>query len=383
MHSMKNMLWFLKKHGNKSFEEMPFCEADALIMSEVCYLALELFAKDKNDEIMLKDILNPINAKKLAYGCTTRPRAEKMCIYWPKTTRYDKVYFKYYRSIIDNDLEEQFFAVTFFIEDLVYVVYRGTDLTLSGWIENLNMMYMDVVPSQIDAVNYLNELYSLYKCDMIVGGHSKGGNLAVYAAVHVDKEVRDHITKIYDFDGPGVLDKSFFKRPSFKEIEGRISAMSSTMSVVAMLLYNVKNIEFLKTSGFTVLQHDPFNWHIKEDGTFVRVKRNSISSRYLAKAVDNFFETTDIDERERYANILTYVVREKPDSSLLDIKHHPFGYIKKARERKKLLADEDRHFYKSFSKHITGSFKVVLKIELRERKRLRKALRKHFLPEKI
>ena len=378
MYSMKNMLWYLKKHGNTSFEEMPFCEADALIMSEVCYLALELFATDKNDEIMLKDILNPINAKKLSESCTTRPRAEKMCIFWPKTTRYDKVYFKYYRNIIDNEVEEQFFAVTFFIEDLVYVVYRGTDLTFSGWVENLNMTYMDVVPSQIDAVSYLNDIYSLYKCDLIVGGHSKGGNLAVYASVHAEPEVRNHITKIYDFDGPGVLDKNFYKRPAFREIEGRISAMSSTMSVVAMLLYNVKNIEFLKTSGFTVLQHDPFNWHIKEDGTFVRVKRNSISSRYLAKAVDNFFENTDINDRERFANILIYVIREKHESSLLDVVHHPFGYTKKARERKKYLAYEDRKFYKDFSKKITGSFKAVLKNELRERKRLRKALKRHF-----
>ena len=376
---MKNMLWFLKKHGNKSFEEMPFCEADALVMSEVCYLALENFAKDPNEEIMLKDILNPINAKKLAYGCTTRPRAEKMCIYWPKTTRYDKVYFKFFRNILDNDIEEQFFAVTFFIEDLVYVVYRGTDLTFSGWVENLNMTFLDVVPSQIDAVNYLNEVYSLYKCDLIVGGHSKGGNLALYAASRADDEVRNHITKIYDFDGPGVLDKNFFKRKSFLEISNRLVAVSSTMSVVAMLLYNVKNIEFLKTSGFTVLQHDPFNWHIKDDGTFVRVKRNSISSRYLAKAVDNFFETTTADDRERFTNILVYLTREKPESSLLDIKHHPLGYMKMHRERKKLLGEEDRYFYKRFYKHITGSFKEVLKNQLRERKRLRKALKNQFV----
>ena len=376
---MKNMLTYLKKYGNLSFNENPFNEIDALILSQISYMNIDLFSNDENQEVFVKDVLTEANAKKLAYANMTRSGNEKFCKCFERTRRYDNVYFKHYCNKLDVLNAEQFFAVSFFVDNKIFISYRGTDLTIAGWREDANMAFQSVVPAQTDAVDYLNTIYDLYRAQIILGGHSKGGNLALYAASRADDEVRNHITKIYDFDGPGVLDKNFFKRKSFLEISNRLVAVSSTMSVVAMLLYNVKNIEFLKTSGFTVLQHDPFNWHIKDDGTFVRVKRNSISSRYLAKAVDNFFETTTADDRERFTNILVYLTREKPESSLLDIKHHPLGYMKMHRERKKLLGEEDRYFYKRFYKHITGSFKEVLKNQLRERKRLRKALKNQFV----
>lgn len=364
---MKNMLWYLKKYGNESFEKLEFNEIDALIFAELGYLNFELFSSDSNQEIFIKDVVNAKNAKKLSYGTTTRPKNEKLCALIEHTTRYDNVYFKAFRSIIDNETVEQFFGVTFFILDFCYIVFRGTDLTITGWEEDLNMAYMNEVPSQRDAVKYIMDISNLYDRKIMVGGHSKGGNLALYASIFAEIDVQDVIIKVYDFDGPGFLDKNILHTPEYFRIQNKVCAMSSTMSTVAMLLYNVENIEFLKTSGFTVLQHDPFNWHIASDTRFKRVKRNSLASRYFERTVDRFFDETTNEERKRYVEILVKIAKEKPDSSLLDVKKKPFRYFKKMRERKKLLDKDDSAFFKGFHKQIFRMFKSELKNSIKRK----------------
>ena len=364
---MKNMLWYLKKYGNESFEKLEFNEIDALIFAELGYLNFELFSSDSNQEIFIKDVVNAKNAKKLSYGTTTRPKNEKLCALIEHTTRYDNVYFKAFRSIIDNETVEQFFGVTFFILDFCYIVFRGTDLTITGWEEDLNMAYMNEVPSQRDAVKYIMDISNLYDRKIIVGGHSKGGNLALYASIFAEIDVQDVIIKVYDFDGPGFLDKNILHTPEYFRIKNKVCAMSSTMSTVAMLLYNVENIEFLKTSGFTVLQHDPFNWHIASDTRFKRVKRNSLASRYFERTIDRFFDETTNEERKRYVEILVKIAKEKPDSSLLDVKKKPFRYFKKMRERKRLLDKDDSAFFKGFHKQIFRMFRSELKNSIKRK----------------
>ena len=100
---MKNMLWYLKKYGNESFDKLKFNEIDALIFAELGYLNFELFSADSNQELFIKDVVNAKNAKKLSYNSTTRPKNEKLCALMEHTTRYDNVYFKAYRGIIDNE----------------------------------------------------------------------------------------------------------------------------------------------------------------------------------------------------------------------------------------------------------------------------------------
>ena len=369
---MKNMLWYLKKYGNESFDKLKFNEIDALIFAELGYLNFELFSADSNQELFIKDVVNAKNAKKLSYNSTTRPKNEKLCALMEHTTRYDNVYFKAHRGIIDNENVEQFFALTFFILDFCYIVFRGTDLSITGWEEDLNMSYMNEVPSQRDAVKYIMDISNLYDRKIMVGGHSKGGNLALYASIFAEIDVQDEIIKVYDFDGPGFLDKSILHTPEFKRIENRVCAISSTMSTVAMLLYNVDNIQFLKTSGFTVLQHDPFNWHIANQSSFKRVKRNSITSRYFERSIDRFFNETTNEDREKYVKILVHIAKEKPDSSLLDVKKKPFRYFRNMRERKRLLNKDDYTFYKLFNKKIFAIFRSELKSSIKRRTKNRK-----------
>lgn len=357
---MKNMLWYLKKHGNESFEKMPFNEIDALIFSEIGYLNLEVFSNDYNEKIMLKDILNKDNKKVLSKGTTLRLKNEKLCKYFSLTNRYNDVYFKHVKCIIDNYDAEQFAAISFFINDFIYVVFRGTDLSITGWEEDLNMSYMPLIPSQKDSVLYLDEILNKYSLNVIVGGHSKGGNLALYSAINSNN--KDRILKIYDFDGPGFLDRNIFLSDEYKKIENKVITITAKMSIVAMTLYNVKNIEFLKTKGIGFFQHDPFNWYIDYD-KLKRTKTNSISSRKFEKTIDDLISKTTKEERERFIKIVVRIYKENPDSSLLDIKKHPFKYVLMIFERKRLLSKDDSEFYKEFKKRIRKIFKKKRKLD--------------------
>ena len=139
------------------------------------------------------------------------------------------------------------------------------------------------------------------------------------------------------------------------------------MSVVALLLYNADKIEFLKTSGFTVLQHNPFNWHVK--GTsLIRIKRNSITSRYLEKSVTRFFSIMNFGDRKKFFNILFFIAKDNPKSSLLDIKRHPLRYLLGIKRRKKELSKEEFVFYKYVTKTIRISFTSTFKESVKRKK---------------
>ncbi len=125
-----------------------------------------------------------------------------------KSERFAKLKLKKYINKIDIKSEKQFSAITIILPDnTAYISYRGTDNTLVGWKEDLNMSFMDLVPSQIDAVNYLNNLEKEIKGDIRVGGHSKGGNLAVYAAAFCLKK-----SKIKLFKYIIMMDQVFAKK---------------------------------------------------------------------------------------------------------------------------------------------------------------------------
>lgn len=364
---MKNMLYYLKKYGNLSFQAHPFNEIDALILSQISYLNVDLFTHDYNEEVFVKDILTPENAKKLAFASMTRAGNEKLAKIFPKTTRYDKVYFKHVENKINYENVEQFFAMTFFVEKLIFIAYRGTDLTIAGWQEDFNMAFSETVPAQTDSVIYLNKIYDLYHRDVLIGGHSKGGNLALYAYLNTSDDIRNHVSCCYDFDGPGFIDKSLLESENYLKGKDKIKAMSSTMSVVAMLMYNVDNIIFLKTSGFTVLQHNPYNWHIQSKRRLKRIKRNSITSRYFTKGVDRFFTELDPQDIKKFFKTLYFIAMNDPKSSLLDIKAHPFRFIRNVHQRRKLLTLEQAKHYSMMKKKIKKVFTDVLKEEI-ERK---------------
>ena len=137
------------------------------------------------------------------------------------TTRYGGLWIDFFSNRFYVDKVEQFCSMTFLFDDFIYIAYRGTDITLLGWKEDFNMAFLEAVPSQVDAARYLNRVYETYQKPFYVGGHSKGGNLAVYATLHCEKRYLNDLLTVYNHDGPG-FNRNLSNDPSFSFIKDMI-----------------------------------------------------------------------------------------------------------------------------------------------------------------
>lgn len=264
-----DLLNYIREFGEKSFEEIPFSEVDSLVLAEMTYWKFDgLVSGFRNGKavrgpVSLKDLQEHPDRENMftdeVYGKRYRKFFQLLC----GGRRYRNLRMNYFVNFIDADREIQFSAITFFLENGVrYVGYRGTDETLVGWKEDFNMSFMKGVPSQRAALAYFRRVASLCSGPLMTGGHSKGGNLAVYAASCCEQEIQERILTIYSFDGPG-FQKEFYQNSGYRRIQDKIYKIVPGYSVVGMVLYNKMRARTVESFGKGMLQHDPFTWIIK------------------------------------------------------------------------------------------------------------------------
>ncbi len=368
---MKNLIYYVKKYGQKSFDELEFNENDALLFSQLSYLYFEKLVTDNSRGYNLKYLMLEKNARTLSYGATNYKNNVKLIKLFKMTTRYDNVIFSDLVSNFDVIKKQQFFAMTFWVEDILFISFRGTDLSMAGWREDFNMWFSDRTPCQLDALKYCEMIYIKYGKKFMLGGHSKGGNLAFYAGLYSNEYVVNNIIRIYSFDGPGLKDKEPFVSDEYLRIKDRSYTFSSTKSIVAILLYHVDDVIFLKSRGFSILQHSAYNWYIENERMLKRIKNNNLLSRFLDRALTKYLVVSKDKERKKLVELLFLLFEDDPDQNLLDIRYHPIRYIKNIKHRRKLLTVHQYKFLKLEFKKIRLCFKDVYdsrKIEKKKRK---------------
>ena len=156
-----------------------------------------------------------------------------------------------------------YMSISFFpADDTVFVAYRGTDDTITGWREDFRMAFLTPVPAQKRAEEYLMKA-SADAERIYLGGHSKGGNLALWAAMNASDEIAERIEGIYNFDGPGFLD-DVWESELYARIAGKVSTVIPTGSVVGLLLKHDKHYRVTKSSAKNYLyQHDALTWEVE------------------------------------------------------------------------------------------------------------------------
>ncbi|MDE7106427.1 MAG: DUF2974 domain-containing protein, partial [Anaeroplasmataceae bacterium] len=316
---MKNILYYVKRYGKKSFDSFPFNEVDGLILSQVAYLNLEHLLPSIDDTMEDVSLLEFLTDERLETVCADtldRKRNYKLIKLLQKSTRYERLKINYFSNLFRVEEVEQFCAMTFLFERFMFVAYRGTDITLLGWKENLNMSYLDVIPSQAEAVRYFKRVASKRNLPIYIGGHSKGGNLAVYAAYCCDEALQDRIMHIYDYDGPG-FQSNILDTKEMRRIKNRISKYTCREAMVGILLNHSEDMIFVKTKGLSLFQHDSYNWLIK-NGKFRYIKKNSIFSKTFEKTTGDFIESSSIETRKRLLDLLFQISMEDTHSTVLE-----------------------------------------------------------------
>lgn len=205
-------------------------------------------------------------------------------------------------DILDPEDEKQFSAVTISLGvRSAFVAFRGTDSTLVGWKEDFNMSFLPQVPSQRSAAEYLTAAGARFT-SLRAGGHSKGGNLAVYAAAHCGEEVQKKLRAVYNNDGPG-FSGDMLSSPEYLAVRDRVRTFVPQSSVVGMLMDHEESYQVVHSKGLGILQHDLYSWEVM-GGDFCLVDTVTDGSLFISAKVKSWLAAMDSAQREQMVDAL-------------------------------------------------------------------------------
>ena len=314
---MKNMNTYVKEYlydlKSKNFNEL-----DALVLTWLSYYHIpeDIYKKNSFKSIKIKDLYNAKYFDDMTYDVYDKNNSLELLSYLAASPRFRDIDIYYYVEKTSKIIQKQFSAMTFHIGNKTYFsAFRGTDHSFVGWKEDFNMAYLDSIPSQIDAKNYLTKVMKNIKGNFIVGGHSKGGNLAVYSSCFIDNKLKKRIKTIYNFDGPS-LRKDKIESDEYKTISKKIFKYVPQSSVVGMIFETTNSYNIIKSNAIGVLQHCPFTWEIV-DYKLKTVKNNTLDSKTFRLSLNTLVDTLSDEELKTFVNTI-YEVLEKSNSDTIE-----------------------------------------------------------------
>lgn len=268
---MPTIFDYLKANQYDSFYDKDFTVLDALALTELAYLPFEDLVPAEisvQNYISLQHLAEQFEEKFQGkyppLGMVNAHRL-KLLSYLSSFKRYKHIRALGFANDVSLDSQKQFAAITYQIRPKEYlVVFRGTDDSIIGWKEDFHLTYMKEIPAQLAARDYLREVLDKLDGKVWLAGHSKGGNLATYAACHVETSIQDRVQKVYSFDAPG-LHSSIRNSDNFKAIEGKILSIIPENSIVGMMLETPETDLVVKSKTFGLLQHLMVSWEIEGD----------------------------------------------------------------------------------------------------------------------
>ncbi len=303
---MYNIQSHVRDFGAQTLSARPFDTLDSLVLTQLAYIPME----------GLLDCGQPVTVRKLwifisltypdAFPSFYQSKCYALLQHCAASKRYAKFKIQNYVNHVDPDHETQFCACTFALPGGAhYVAFRGTDVSFTGWKEDFNMSFM-TVPAQLQAVAYVERTASATKGPLYLGGHSKGGNLALYAACHVSDPIRGRIAQVYSFDGPGV-DKPTLDSPQYQTVRRRVQSWIPQSSVVGMLLCYHPDYLVVRSEAVGLMQHDAFTWQI-EDGAFQKLEELNLSTRNSNEAFNHWLDLQSQEDRRFMVDVIFKIV---------------------------------------------------------------------------
>lgn len=317
---MANIIDYLKEWGKYSFLERPLNEADNLVLCQLAYLHYEGFVPElekRSVPVSIRSIYEDPDRDRILKDYWYRDNNKELFELAALSERFGSLKMDFYVNIIDESEEMQFSAITYILGDKsVYLAFRGTDATIVGWKEDLNMAFSKPLRSQQLAVAYMEKAASYVSGDFYAGGHSKGGNLAVYAAMNCYERTRGRLLKVFSNDGPGFRPE-IREQGNFEEIADRVSKFIPRSSLVGMILEDHSEYEIVESKAIGMLQHNTYTWKI-EEGSFVRA-RNMTGAKILRDtALNEWILSLPEEEIHAFVDTLYEVVSASEASNVFE-----------------------------------------------------------------
>ena len=291
---------YLKWRNDVSLRAAPFNEIDNVLLSYLAYADFgELLQEEKRrvsietcfKRFCKKHDLANVRESKLFIERAPLLLEDMVC-----GARFRGTKVVHFREVFDKEKVQQFAALVFLLPDGTrYVSFRGTDLSITGWKEDFLMSFTAETEGAKEAVSYLNEVSACVEGDLILGGHSKGGNFAMYAAAFCEDAVKGRIRKVYNNDGPGFREE-IVRTAAYRELLPKITNIVPQTSIIGRLLSNEAAHTVVKSTAAGIFQHDVTTWEVTKD-KFVRAEPDAFSD-FVEKSLGTWLETMDDEARK-------------------------------------------------------------------------------------
>lgn len=295
-------------------------EADRLILARIAYLRF-----DKID-------LSP--RETLASACRKMSKLPSAAFYWPddkdfvenliKSPRFSHLYLTHHEKNTNRSVEKQFEAITIHLKPReLYIAFMGTDATLAGWKEDFNMSFLPEIPAQIDALEYTKKIAKKYRfAKLRLGGHSKGGTVAIYSALKAPQSLQNRILSVDNYDGPG-LNEELIKLDKNPKILKKITTFIPQGSIIGRLFTHSEPVKIVKSTAKGLLQHDIYSWQVLGP-TLVREEKLTSNSEIINKTLMTWLKSASLAERKLFIDGVYEILNSTNDDTVLAfIAHWP------------------------------------------------------------
>lgn len=358
---------YLDYNKNRSFKDFAFNEADILCLNELGYFCFEELdaSIDFSKDVNLHEVLMPYvtGEKTFNHSFLVTEERVKLLQKVVASKRFVNLNLSDYVNDVDAEYERQFSAMVFTLPEINHhqLVFRGTDDTMIGWKEDFKLTYVQEIPAHRAAVAYLEAYFEKYAGKVTVSGHSKGGNLALYAVAHVNDLLREQIEKVYMLDAPGLQEKGL-ESDGYKAIRERVTVIRPEESIVGIMLYNDIEPIVVKSNASGIMQHAVTSWQFNEEtGELILAERQTDLSQNLEKTFKQWMKELSSQELKILFDILFDTLMSSGIHSINDVTiDREFGaklatsiasFYSIGTEKKLLLAKSAKLFLQAFVGH--------------------------------
>lgn len=366
---MGNIMDYISWRGDLSFEQSQFNEVDNLILACFSYVNLDgIPAVTKQKGIGLKKLTEEFmklhTMKELEADKSFIRLAPFMMMEMAKSVRFGKCVVRNYVNDIVTEAEQQFAAMEIVLEDgTSYVSFRGTDDTIIGWKEDFNLS-TGVVPAQKRAIEYLQKISEHTDGMLRVGGHSKGGNLAIYGSV-VCKSAHEKILEIYSNDGPG-FSREFQELPEMKEMMPKIIRIIPEYSIIGTLLEHEKEPVIVASSSKGLLQHDGFSWEVQGPALVRRDSLNKTALRFI-EILHKWIDGMDTEQKRLLIEDLFATLQASGYENLSEVQSGGLKSLAAMVKRVEKFAPESRGMMQELLTAICGGWLEQLQADTKDK----------------
>ena len=355
---MANINDYLKWRGDLPIcKDYEFNEVDSMILARLSYLIFDKIEMKEKETIgtatsKMKDFDNEMflynGDKELATNLSQSRRFK------------DLVVTNYVRNS-DDEIEKQFGAITIHLpNNEMYISYIGTDSTITGWKEDFNMSFMENVPCQIAGKEYLENVASKYRWKKIrIGGHSKGGNVAIYSAITVSDKIKNRIVKVYNYDGPG-FNKDILNKYVNEQIISNIETYIPQDSIIGRLLYHKEKMTVILSNEKGILQHDIYSWQVNKDDLVI-IEKNTDASEDIDKTITEWIEQTTNEQRKILVDVVFELIYSTDANKFSDLSKDLRSNAHKVMKKYEEISKEDKEVIIDVIKLIVNNYINILK----------------------